>query len=199
MNEADKFLQESLAKAQQTRNQKVQSPQHSQTFTSHAKTTQIASKPQYAHKTEQMLSMGEAFWRFLTDWTLEGRSSRAEFWFVVVLHFLICLLMDSICGFLSMSVGVDLGFLQILWGIATLWPWFALTVRRLHDLGGSGVLAGICFPGSIGLYIFSGVGVRNDVILVLILVLLIPSIILFCLMFCLGDPHKNQYGPVPKR
>jgi uncharacterized membrane protein YhaH (DUF805 family) len=198
MNEADKFLQESLAKAQQTRNQKVQSPQHSQTFTSHAKTTQIASKPQYAHKTEQMLSMGEAFGRFLTDWTLEGRSSLAEFWFVVVLYFLIWLLMYCICGFLSMSVGVDLGFLQILWGIATLWPCFALTVRRLHDLGWSGVLAGICFAGSIGLYIFSVVGVR-DVIFVLILVLLIPSIILFCLMFCLGDPHKNQYGPVPKR
>lgn len=207
MNEADKFLQEHLAKAQ--RNAQSSSParptvqvrqrQQVQTPTSHAYTAQFTPKPQYAHETvvgqQQMVSMAEAFKRFWTNWTLDGRSSRSEVWFWILSCVLIWFLMGFICGMLNMSV--VLVVLQILWSIVTLWPSFALTVRRLHDLGKSATFAVVWHVGYLVLAIFQGVGARDEVIGILGLLILIPAIMMLCFMLRPSEPHENQYGPVP--
>ena len=199
MNEADKFLQEHLAKAQQARNQEAQRPQHSQASTSHAYTAQFASKPQYAHETvvgqQRMVSMAEAFKRFWTNWTLDGRSSRSEVWFWALSCVLIWFSLGFICEMLNMSV--VLGVLQILWSIVTLWPSFALTVRRLHDLGKSATFAVIWHVGCLVLAIFQGVGARDEVIGILGLLIFIPAIMMLCFMLRPSEPRENQYGPVP--
>ena len=199
MNEADKFLQEHLAKAQQARNQKVQRPQHSQTPTSNAYTAQFTPKPQYARATvvgqQQMVSMGEAFKRFWTNWTLEGRSSRSEVWFFILASILIWFPVGFICGLLNMLAALEI--MQILWSLAILWPSFTLTVRRLHDLGKSAAFAVVWHVGCLVLAIFQGVGARDEVIGILGLLLLIPAIMMLCFMLRPSDPHENKYGPVP--
>lgn len=82
MNEAEKFLQEHLAKAQRPQ---PSAPQ--------VQTTPFASGAQNDNAAvvgkQQMVSMGEAFKRFWVNWSLNGRSSRSEFWFAVLANFIL--------------------------------------------------------------------------------------------------------------
>lgn len=68
-----------------------------------------------------------------------GRATRTEYWMFVLINLLITLaiiLMDLLL-FPSM-VEDGMGILGMLYALAVLLPYIAVTVRRLHDIGKSG-------------------------------------------------------------
>ncbi len=75
------------------------------------------------------ISFGKAIARFWTGYfKFSGRATRAEFLFAG-LFYVIC----------SIAVGPATGGIGgVVWEVATVFPWTALWVRRLHDIGQSG-------------------------------------------------------------
>lgn len=72
----------------------------------------------------------EAFLRFWQKYTVfKGRASRSEFWWWVLAAFGINIVLDI----LNTATDEKLGFLATIWGLVTLIPTLALSVRRLHD------------------------------------------------------------------
>ena len=68
-----------------------------------------------------------------------GRSTRAEFWWWILFGFLaavVLTIVDNILGTNGEYGGT--GVITGLWGLATLIPGLAVTVRRLHDINKSG-------------------------------------------------------------
>ena len=61
-----------------------------------------------------------------------GRSTRAEFWWWILFGFLVAIVLTIVDNILGTGV------LAGLWGLATLIPGLAVTVRRLHDINKSG-------------------------------------------------------------
>lgn len=98
-----------------------------------------------------------------------GRARRKEFWLFLVIAWASLGLVEILDGFLwSYSV------LTGIYALALLMPFFAVTTRRLHDNGRSGVYA------------------------LLYLVPVIGSLVLIVLLVREGDPGANRYGDDPK-
>jgi uncharacterized membrane protein YhaH (DUF805 family) len=71
--------------------------------------------------------------------TFEGRARRKEFWYFVlfyVLALIVLLIVDEITGTMNEEAGI--GLLSGIFILATLIPYLAVTVRRLHDTDRSG-------------------------------------------------------------
>ena len=98
-----------------------------------------------------------------------GRARRMEFWMFVLINFAI----GIVLGFIESLLGIP-SVLSGLYGLAVLIPGIAVTIRRLHDTGRSGILW---------------------------LIGLIPIIGWIILIIFLAEdskPGDNQYGPNPK-
>lgn len=101
-------------------------------------------------------SLGDALTIFWTDYVGWGRATRSEYWWAFLFY---CVVAGSV-----------LGFLGLLWWLATLVPWFCLTARRLHDTNRSNWNACWLFLPLIG-------------VIILIVFLCQPS-----------DPKSNKWG-----
>lgn len=99
-----------------------------------------------------------------------GRARRSEYWYFVLLSFIVGFVINLIFRN-SSSMGL---VLESLWAVATLVPSLAVGARRLHDTNKSGWLL------LIGLVPFVG------------------WIVLIVLMALEGTPGSNQYGASPK-
>lgn len=114
-----------------------------------------------------------AVWKKYADFS--GRSRRKEYWYFTLFHtivFVVLSLIDAVTGTFSPQIGF--GLLSGIYGLAALLPYLAVTVRRLHDLGQSGLWC---------------------------LILLIPfigALALFIAMAIDGQTGDNQFGPNPK-
>lgn len=129
-----------------------------------------------------------------------GRSRRSEYWWTMLIVFLVSLLLTPLVGF----------FLDL----ATV----PLTFRRLHDIGKSGWWYGIlfimkflffmCLLADIAIlivrsdsdFVSSGTAIVAFVAKYMIWVVIISVYQFVLLIFmCLdGDKYENQYGPSPK-
>jgi len=132
---------------------------------------------------------GGYFFKALGQWTdYKTRARRAEFWIYTVVYWLIevfalaltAMVVNSALDSDTMTldvgavtpvgwicIAVTLGLGLILW-----FPWFAVAVRRMHDLGRSGWWMVLYFtPLFIVIWIMALIG---------------------------GQPITNQYGPDPK-
>jgi uncharacterized membrane protein YhaH (DUF805 family) len=104
-----------------------------------------------------------------------GRSLRSEYWFWVLFGFLATIVLSIIDSVVFGTRTSSSGPLEILFGLATIIPGIAVTVRRLHDVNKSGWWI---------LIAFTVVGI-------------IPLIYWYCQP---GTPGKNQYGaPAPTK
>ena len=123
----------------------------------------------------------------------QGRARRKEYWFFQLFYVLGVLLVNApfwivaltwiatgtepdLSGGLAMGTPeIVLGILSALWWLIHLLPRIAVTVRRFHDTGRSGLwyLLGIFFP-------------------------VIGTIWLFVLTVLDSEPGENKYGPNPK-
>lgn len=116
---------------------------------------------------QQQVSMSEAFNKFWNTWSVEGRASRSEYWWVILAN----MIAGFILGFIGGILGVDTA-LSSLYCLAALVPGICLGARRLHDTGKSGWLLLI--------------GLIPLVNLILVVFMLQPS-----------DPQPNRFGQVP--
>ncbi|MGN0857466.1 MAG: DUF805 domain-containing protein [Candidatus Spyradenecus sp.] len=138
---------------------------------SKATPSKTQEKPQPTIDQQEMVYLSEAYSRFWSRWTFEGRASRSEYWWVYLINFFISV-------FLSRSIRFDLldplaFILTLAFVLITFIPQLCLTIQRLHDTGRSGWFVWI------GLIPFLG------------------PLILIVLM-CLGsEPRENAYGPIP--
>lgn len=90
---------------------------------------------------QRMVSFGEAFAKFWTRWTLEGRSSRSEYWWAVLFRGLLIIGIKFIAE-ASVASGAILPqaakVISLITWFAFLGPFACVTARRLHDIGKSG-------------------------------------------------------------
>jgi uncharacterized membrane protein YhaH (DUF805 family) len=104
-----------------------------------------------------------------------GRARRKEYWYFVLFNaiFSVALsLIDLILILWSETVGI--GLLNIIYSLAVLIPFMAVSVRRLHDTGRTGwwmLMSLIPIIGWLVLLVFNVQG---------------------------GDPDANRFGPNPK-
>lgn len=98
----------------------------------------------------------------------DGRAHRKEYWVFVLIHFIVCLAL-SLLEWIIFLPGLFTG----LYGLAVLLPSLAVSVRRLHDVGKSGLWVLLSLIPVIGLIIL---------------------IVFFCES---GDEGENEYGPSP--
>ena len=100
----------------------------------------------------------------------DGRASRKEYWYFVLFHFMICMVLLVVAS--ADASGVLVYVCAGYW-LAGILPSLAVSVRRLHDTGHSGAWL------LIGLIPFGGI---------------------VLLVFKVQDstPGMNQYGPNPK-
>ena len=105
---------------------------------------------------------------------LDGRASRTEYWMFLLGNIIIALVLAVIEGIAGIAPETDRSVLASLFALAIVIPYFAVAVRRMHDIGRSGWNL-----------LFS-------------LVPLIGTIII--LIFTLSDSQNgdNKYGPNPK-
>ena len=84
-------------------------------------------------------TFGNAVKRFFKKYTVfSGRASRREFWWVI-LFFVLCNIAIGFVGGMFMLVSAAIPtVLSVLWTLATIVPYLAVAVRRLHDSNKSG-------------------------------------------------------------
>ena len=105
------------------------------------------------------MGFGETLSHFFSNYTnFSGRARRQEYWYIFLWNLLLGII----------------PFVNIIWGLITLIPGVALSVRRLHDIGKSGLWLLLAFVPFVG------------------------GIILFIWTITDSDTHSNEYGPSPK-
>jgi uncharacterized membrane protein YhaH (DUF805 family) len=97
-----------------------------------------------------------------------GRARRSEYWY----WFLFQILAQIVLSIVDAITGI--GFLTIVFALATIVPGIAVSVRRMHDIDKS------------GWYLLIG------------LIPIVGAIILIIWFVKEGTPGQNQYGPSPK-
>lgn len=99
-----------------------------------------------------MIEAYKAFWMRAFDF--KGRSTRADFWWVVLASFIISFVLGFVLGILGLGysytfdvtkglvmTGSKVGYtISMLWSLANIIPNLALYVRRFHDINKSGWL-----------------------------------------------------------
>ena len=104
-----------------------------------------------------------------------GRARRAEYWMFTlfsIVFAIAAIVLDNVLGLVSEDTGY--GVLYALFTLGIIFPGWAVTVRRLHDIGKSGWWILVDFIPYIG------------------------SIWLFVLTVMDSQPGDNQYGANPK-
>lgn len=134
--------------------------------------------------------MIKAYVNMFKNWNnFHGRASRGDYWWAVLANMIAPTVLGILIGIVTFVLalisedlatvigGILTGILGI-YSLIVLVPGIALSVRRLHDTGRSGMVYVFCMLGSLCC------GIGSIVMLV------------FC---CLpGNPGPNQYGPDPK-
>nr|WP_242439286.1 DUF805 domain-containing protein [Staphylococcus delphini] len=170
----------------------------------------------------------EAFKLYWTNYVnFKGRSRRSEYWWVMLWHLIImipALFLGVVLMFipiLGWIVAVIL-FLAIgLYGLATIIPNLALTVRRFHDVGFSmlipilSFIVGIIYniasaftqketlyqdtsTGTVVSFISGFAFLPNWIAYTLMAISIILSLVTFIVCLLDSKEQDNQYGPSPK-
>lgn len=123
-----------------------------------------------------MVEAYQLFWKNYVNFS--GRSTRAHYWWVVLIQSLIsvvAIILQTVLGMGdSGAPAVVIGGIYSLYNLATVLPMLSLGVRRLHDTGRAGWWYLINFVPCIGSIVF---------------------LVFVCLPGTVGD---NQFGPDPK-
>jgi len=103
-----------------------------------------------------------------------GRARRKEYWMFVLFNVIFAIIASILDSVLFGTAIEGLGPLYLIYGLAVLIPSWAVSVRRLHDVGKSGWF------------------------LFILLVPIVGAIWILILDCTDSQPGENQYGPNPK-
>jgi len=87
--------------------------------------------------------MIEAYKKFFRNYTnFSGRSTRSDYWWVVLANFLIGFVIGFVFGFIGGLTGTDVtkltNIVTTIYELVIIVPAIALVIRRLHDINKSG-------------------------------------------------------------
>lgn len=68
----------------------------------------------------------------------QGRARRKEYWMFVLFNFIFMIIASFLDSVLLGTAFDGFGPLYLIYSLATFLPWWAVSVRRLHDVGKSG-------------------------------------------------------------
>lgn len=136
----------------------------------------------------------------------KGRARRKEFWWFTLINFIICLILSFIWIFITDAKGIFLNPALYVMGayyLALLVPTLSVMVRRLHDVGRSGLW---CLYMMIALFVFSFISAIGSATgNTLSLATFIGNIGEVCVSiwmlawFYTDSQHgENEWGPNPK-
>lgn len=155
----------------------------------------------------------------------KGRARRAEFWYFYLFNFLISLVftVGMMTNIVKMSLNGEMDAIDptdtfavfslmggwfyalMAWGLVTLLPSIAVSVRRLHDTGRSGwwyigyYLVSIVLGIVPSLFLGSMSAVASGAIEAAASLILIAFFIVLIVWFATaGQPFDNKYGPNPQ-
>lgn len=152
-----------------------------------------AGVPGCAQRTAEI---GEAWKSFWEHWTFEGRASRAEYWWMFLIFFLI----SSALSFIGNVIGEKAFFKGLSWifNLIAFWPGTCLIVRRLHDAGLPGGWWWLQMVSVVAIYVAVGMLCRGSgAFWGMFVFAVLVWLALQLLMLKRSDPHPNDYGPVP--
>lgn len=133
--------------------------------------------------------------------TFSGRAPRSEFWWFILLYVAVQALasaLDYVLGLPTLRLGY--GVARLVLALITLFPLLAVCVRRLHDLGRTGLwVLSVWFLGSVanGVVVASRMaGAITTMELFSMLKLVVWAMLL---VFCAlpGTRRPNEYGADP--
>tara|TARA_A100001037_G_scaffold41652_1_gene32702 strand:+ start:194 stop:664 length:471 start_codon:yes stop_codon:yes gene_type:complete len=143
--------------------------------------------------------------------TFEGRARRKEYW-MFFLFWLLFYVLAVVVDVVVLGKGnLEIQPVSLVYSLATLLPFLAVAVRRLHDVGKSGWMVLIGFVPALAIQAYNLYALSmltsgdTEVIqslafinLTLGLAALVGSIWLLILYCMDGSPGVNRYGPNPK-
>ena len=144
----------------------------------------------------------------------KGRARRSEYWFWFLLNFIIgsvlltiAIVLGGISAFSNynnveesvmkfMVTALPIFIMYALWILAVFLPSIAVTVRRLHDTGKSGLYLLVYFVPLVLSFVAGSVSVVLGIIVLLLQVA--GSIAIFVFMLFDSQAGTNKYGDNPK-
>lgn len=109
-----------------------------------------------------MVDAYKKFWKNYANF--KGRSTRADYWWVILANFLVSFAIGFVLGFIGASESL-LSICSGGYALAVIIPGIAITVRRLHDVNKSGwfyFISLIPLVGGIILLVFLCTGSVNE-------------------------------------
>ena len=104
-----------------------------------------------------------------------GRSRRKEYWYFMLFNIVVLIVLGGIDALLeTLNSGLGVGLLIAIYALASIIPFLAVSVRRLHDIDRSGWWYFIT------------------------LIPLIGAIVMLVFTLLDSTPGDNRYGPNPK-
>lgn len=70
--------------------------------------------------------------------SFDGRATRKEFWYFLLAHYIVLLLLGFLEGFMGWFPDTDEAVIANIYALATLLPYFGVAIRRMHDIEKSG-------------------------------------------------------------
>ena len=93
-------------------------------------------KADTSHLPVRKIGFGEAIRNFFTQYAdFSGRATRSEYWYIFLFTFIVEMAISMVFGLISTEFA---SVVSGIYALATLIPNFAVTWRRLHDIGKSG-------------------------------------------------------------
>lgn len=147
--------------------------------------------------------------------TFSGRAMRSEYWWFYLFTVIVSIVTAGIDALLNTVFDNGFGVVGLVTSLALLLPTWAVTVRRLHDMGRTGWWVLLPLVLTLALVVMGFVAVfvlvlnfgGGDASLtwlvtvpILVLVLLtVASLIVLLVFLCQGsEAGPNKYGPSPK-
>ena len=140
--------------------------------------------------------------------TFKGRARRKEYWSFVLFNMIFGMMFGFALGSLDVIIGNEIisNIGQGIWTLIFLLPSYAVSVRRLHDIGYSGwwcfmplctfllciLVLGCMYTIGLDTGLLITIGVSFTILMIVL------AIFLFVLTLRMSDLKENKYGPVPK-
>lgn len=151
------------------------------------------------------ITFGEAinrFWRRYAQFS--GRATRSEYWFSMLFLFLAGMGVGIVSSVFAVVAGAGASLVTVIWDLVIICPSLSIAVRRVHDVGKSGVWVGATIAASILATVLGVASQKGNSAPAGLLVCLfgIATIVLgiTVFVFCLMDSDKgeNRYGASEK-
>ena len=127
-----------------------------------------------------------------------GRSRRKEYWMFMLFVIIVSVLIGIVEGILGLNTLVaGNGPISAIFSVATLIPYIAVAVRRLHDTNRSGLW--LLLPAIPYLIVAIGVVTMNMAVAAIGGIAALAAGITVLVFLCLsGNPGPNRFGEDPK-